>query len=246
MTGVLPDRPPGMGWLEFLIDVEGDVLGWGAWTAIFALVVLTNASLMLLSAWIERRHDRRLACLDAATAGILLLPGKPPSGVTGTPRLVQATIVMSPAPLGRLGILLRRIFGGRVVTRQRDLQRTRRLVLMRLREQAVAAGAAIVGGVEIQQIGMGKNRYALIATGTALVGPPLPAGTGKVAEAIGAEPRRHGRELVFALIVLFLFSGGAVVAGDLADQYAGQIWKQYGGHKWKQYIHRNRGQDRDR
>ncbi|MFV3129655.1 heavy metal-binding domain-containing protein [Niveispirillum sp. KHB5.9] len=226
MNDELPDLPPGMEWLEYWLNFDWEIFGWGGWIAGILGAALANGTLIILGAWIERRHDRRLTEMEAATACVRVFNGKPPKGVTGRPQMVQACVVMAPAPLGRLAVLYRRIVGGRIPTRQRDMQRTRRLALMRLRQQAQAAGAGVLAGVEFCQIGLDRGRLALIATGTALVGSE-PGAAPLVAEAVGAEPPRHWRELAITLGVLVALAGSAAVTDYLFDKYAGQYWHEY-------------------
>ncbi len=230
MSGPEPELPPGFQWLEFLENMaDWEFLGWSFWFIGVLLAVLFNAVVLLLGAWLERRHDRELAAMEAATASVRVFTGRPPPGVTGEPRMVQTAIVMAPAPLGRFMLLVRRIVGGRVVTRQRDMQRTRRLALLRLREQARLAGAGILAGVEFSQIGVGRGRFALLVTGTALVGSePAPAPI--VTEAVGAEPNRHRRELLIALAVLIIAAAVTTELDYLFDTYFGDIWKRWVFH----------------
>lgn len=226
MKDVLPDLPPGLEWLDYLIGFDWEMFGWGGWIVGVLGAALLNGSFLMLGAWIERRHDRALSRMEAATAAVRVFTSRPPAGVTGRPHLVQAAIVMAPAPLGRMMVLLRRIVGGRVATRQRDMQRTRRLALLRLREQALAAGAGVLAGVEFCQIGLDRGRFAMIATGTALIGAPS-APVQVVTEAVGMEAPRHRRELVLALAILVVLAGGAAVADVLFDNYAGTYLKRY-------------------
>lgn len=227
MSAPEPELPPGMQWLEFLEDM-GDWEYWGisSWLAGVVAALLFNAGILLLGAWLERRHDRELTAMETATASVRVFTGKPPPGLTGVPQLVQAAIVMAPAPLGRLSLLIRRIIGGRVVTRQRDLQRTRRLALLRLREQARCLGAGVLAGVEFCQIGLDRGRFAMLATGTAMVGAE-PAPAPLVTEAIGAEPPRHRRELLIALAALILLAAVTTELDYLFDTYFGDFWKRW-------------------
>lgn len=230
MSGPKPDLPPGFEWLEILEDLgNGDDLDISIWLGGVLAALLFNAAVLLLGAWLERRHDRRLLDMEAAMASVRVFTGRPPLDVVGKPQLVQAAIVMAPAPLGRLMLLIRRIIGGRVVTRQRDMQRTRRLALLRLREQAHGLGAGVLAGVDICQIGLGRGRFAMLATGTALVGAapgPLP----QVTEAIGAEPPRQRREIVIALAALILAAAATAEMDYLVDTYFGNFWKRWVFH----------------
>lgn len=227
MSGPEPALPPGLSWLEILEDLgDWDNLDISIWLGGVLVALLFNAAILLLGAWLERRHDRQLQQMEAATAGIRVFTGRPPPDVKGEPQLVQAAIVMAPAPLGRFMLLIRRIIGGRVVTRQRDLQRTRRLALLRLREQARGLGAGVLAGVEFCQIGLDRGRFAFLATGTAIIGAQ-PAQTPAVSEAIGAEPPRHRRELVLALILLVIAAGVTAEFDYLIDTYFGDFWKRW-------------------
>ncbi|MFY8094862.1 MAG: heavy metal-binding domain-containing protein [Niveispirillum sp.] len=225
------ELPPGLEWLEFLVKMgdQDDPTGWSLWVGGVVVALLFNAAILLLGAWLESRHDRKLLEMEAATAGVLIFAGRPPPDLMGVPHLVQAAIVMAPAPLGRLMLLIRRIIGGRVVTRQRDMQRTRRLALLRLRQQARGLGAGVLAGVEVCQIGVGRGRFALLATGTALIGPP-PAPAPQVTESIGAEPPRRRREIVIALALLILAAAATVEMDYLVDTYFGNFWKRWVFH----------------
>lgn len=227
MNAPPPDLPPGLQWLSWTQNVLNlQFLGWSLWVVGALLVVAGNAVVLLLGAWIEWRHDRRLTMMEGAVAAVRLFTGRPPADVRGVPQLVQAAIVMSPAPLGRLMLLIRRIIGGRVVTRQRDQQRLRRLALLRLREQAQRAGAGVVAGVEFCQIAVGRGRFAMLATGTALIGSapsPRPA----VTEAIGAQPPRRRRELILALVGMVLVTGLAVWFNYLSEAFFGDLWRRW-------------------
>ena len=226
MKDVIPDLPPGMEWLNYLIGFDWEMFGWGGWIVGVVGAALVNGSILLLGAWIEQSHDRALTRMERATAAVRVFTSRAPPGVSGRPQLVQAAIVMAPAPLGRLMILFRRIVGGRVVTRQRDMQRTRRLALLRLREQALEAGAGVLAGVEFCQIGLDRGRLAMIATGTALVGA-APGPIAMVPEAVGAEPVRPRRELFLALAILVALAGGAAITDALFDNYAGEYIRRH-------------------
>ncbi|OYQ34776.1 hypothetical protein CHU95_09260 [Niveispirillum lacus] len=228
MSAGSSDLPAGLEWLGFLekIGDQDDATGWSLWIGGVVVALLFNATILWIGAWLERRYDRELAAMEAATAAVRVFTGRPPAGSVGLPHLVQASIVMAPAPLGRLMLLIRRIIGGRVVTRQRDLQRTRRLALLRLRQQACDLGAGIVAGVEFCQIGLGRGRFAFLVSGTALIGAQ-PAPAPEVTEAVGAEPPRRRRELVIALAMLILVAAATVELDYLVDTYLGNFWKRW-------------------
>ncbi|MFV3077946.1 hypothetical protein [Niveispirillum fermenti] len=208
-----PDRPPtGMEWLEWLETAGRFFDEW--WLAGVALALLFNVSWFSTSFWLERRHHRRLTEIATPTAGILLLSGRPPAGA-GNPILLQAIMVLASPPLGRLSVLLRRMIGGPIVTRQRDVERARRETLLRLRRAAVDRGADILAGLEYVHIEMGSGRTAVLATATGFTSrrpsPSFPT------EAIGAVPPRPLRELLLIIAILV----GLALMADAADRFLG-------------------------
>lgn len=191
-------------WLLFWFTFDWTQFGAGWWAVlIIAFILLFNCLFVLIGIGQERRHDRRLAEVGGALAGILLLPGPPPAGTGGRPHLVQAQVVMSPAPLGLFHARIRRLLGGRLIHDQRLVERARREVLLRLREQAQAVGAGILAGLEITHIPFGKHQIGVMATATALIGTPAagPAMPG-VTEAVGMLPPRSRLELALAVILV--------------------------------------------
>lgn len=233
--------PPGMEWLGYLLDFEKMAWADDFWLAGVLLVALFNSGFILAGAWLERRHDRRLATMDAATAGVLLLTGKPPPGYTGIPTLVRTEVVMANPPLGRISARIRGLIGGRIVTRVRDVERARREAMLRLREQAVALGAPVLAGVEYSHLGMSTGRVAVLATATALVpttapttpptimpttapqAPPVPESRGVVS------PRSRW-EVAAALAILL----GLALIADQTDNWTGIIFDRVIGRIDKQ------------
>lgn len=209
----MPDQPhPGLRWLKWLEMAEPFLDEW--WLAGIALALLFNVAWLSASFWLERRHDRRLAGMAAGMAGILVLSGRPPPGC-GSPMLLQAATVMASPPLGRLSVLLRHLIGGRIVTRQRDVERARRETLLRLRRAAANRGADILAGLEYAHIDMGPGRTAVLATATGFTSrqpaPSLPT------EAVGAVPPRPLRELLLIIAILM----GLALMADSADRFLG-------------------------
>lgn len=191
-------------WLLFWFTFDWTQVGAGWWAVlIVAFILLFNCLFVLIGIGHERRHDRRLTEAGQALAGILLLPGPPPAGTGGRPHLVQAQVVMAPAPLGLFHARIRRLLGGRLIHDQRVVERARREVLIRLREQAHSLGAGIVAGLEITHVAFGKQQVGVMATATALVGAPAPsASAARMTEAIGTLPPRSRREQAVAVVLV--------------------------------------------
>lgn len=229
--------PPGMEWLGYLINFEKMAWADDFWLAGVMLVALFNSGFILAGAWLERRHDRRLATMDAATAGVLLLTGKPPPGYTGIPTLVRTEVVMAGPPLGRISARIRSLIGGRVVTRVRDVERARREAMLRLREQAVALGAPVLAGVEYSHLGMGTGRVAVLATATALVPvtpmtamPTMAPQAPPVPESRGVVSPRSRWEVAAALAILL----GLALIADQTDNWTGIVFDRVIGRIDKQ------------
>lgn len=190
-------------WLLFWFTFDWTQFGAGWWAVlVIAFILLFNCLFVLIGIGHERRHDRRLAEAGRVLAGILLLPGPPPAGTGGRPHLVQAEVVMSPAPLGLFHARIRRLLGGRLIHDQRLVERARREVLMRLREQVQALGAGVAAGLEITHVAFGKHQVGVMATATALVGAAAGAPAVGVTEAVGTLPPRSRRELALAVILV--------------------------------------------
>lgn len=186
-----------------------------------ALIALALAlPLLAVGAAIELRQYRRLATrTDAWTVGLFA------DGAAGGDRpeelgLVSACVTLSPAPLGQLQVLVRRLIGGRVEVRHRLADRTRREVLLRLREAAHARGATAVLGVRLTDVRLGTGMVAQIAYGTAVRGTVTDGGAGGdgpagPAEALGSPPPRPW--LLAGLVAAGTFAAilGALVAPGL-------------------------------
>lgn len=183
-------------------------------------VLLFNGGGLVFSAMMERRLEQRLANVTGPAAGILLLAGPLPPGLTGTPHLLTASVVLSPPLLGRLSQRLRRLIGGYSVNGVRLLEQARREALLRLREQAAKIGATVLAGVEMHHVEFGDSRAALLATGTAIVGgdSPLVSTSRRMTEAAGTLGLRPWRYLIVALGLVLALTLGATLAGDWMER----------------------------
>jgi uncharacterized protein YbjQ (UPF0145 family) len=126
----------------------------------------------------EKRHyrsiierERRLNSLPAIASR------NPPMDVFYDQRLVIGSVVISIDYFKRFLASLRNLFGGRVTAYETLLDRARREALLRMKEQAEAAGAKLVFNVKYETSSISKGRrnaigsVEILAYGTALIPP---------------------------------------------------------------------------
>lgn len=140
--------------------------------------------LLLLGAWaigalLERRHQASLRARETS-------PGRPPAVTLRTPPegwviegagMVTGNVVVSIDYFKRFVAGIRRVFGGRIPGYESLLERGRREALLRLEEQALAAGYHAVVGVRLEtaklangtRTGEGTAGVEVLAYGTGLV-----------------------------------------------------------------------------
>jgi uncharacterized protein YbjQ (UPF0145 family) len=123
--------------------------------------------------WIERRHYSQLRERERALQGVIALSTRwVPAGVTARgSTLVSGSVVVSTDAFKRFVAGFRALFGGRLRGYETLLERARREALLRMKQQAEAAGARLVIGVRLhttQVTGTNTPAVEVMAFGTAL------------------------------------------------------------------------------
>lgn len=150
-------------WLQFGLPVALVALGYG------------------VGRIIERRHYASLRQREQALLDVVALSTRwVPEGVTATDgQLLTASVVVSADYFKTFVAGFRSLFGGRFRGYETLLERARREALLRLKQQAQAAGAPLVIGVRLhttQVTGVATPSVEVMAYGTALRlrKPPAP------------------------------------------------------------------------
>ena len=136
--------------------------------------------------YFETRHLQSLRKREADTVGILVSPvGTLPGVELSEPRLVMGAVVISIDYFKRFATALRGLFGGRMMVLETIVDRGRREAVMRMKEQAAAAGLNAVVGMRVETCrlanarsnGKGTAGIEVVAYGTA-VRLPVSGGEG--------------------------------------------------------------------
>jgi uncharacterized protein YbjQ (UPF0145 family) len=127
--------------------------------------------------WIERRHFASLRRRERELLGVVALSTRyVPDGVAPTrSALVSGSVVVSSDYFKSFVAGFRSLFGGRFRGYESLLERARREALLRLKQQAREAGAALVIGVRFHTTrvaGSTTPAVEVMAFGTALFTPP--------------------------------------------------------------------------
>lgn len=146
------------------------------------LIALAVTAVVLIAAWVigsavESSHFRRLAAREQALSGIMLsnLKRLPPNWRATDAAMVAGEAVIATDYFKVFAASLRNLFGGRVRSYETLVERARREAIVRMLEQARAAGANVVWNVRIETTTIqGKQRgksggVEVLAYGTALV-----------------------------------------------------------------------------
>ena len=135
----------------------------------------------------EKLHLQDLRRREAATVGILVSPvGTLPGVELAEPRLVVGAAVISIDYFKRFAAALRGLFGGRMMALETVVDRGRREAVMRMKEQAVAAGLNGVVGMRVETSRLANSRsngkgtagIEIVAYGTAVRVPQSGSATG--------------------------------------------------------------------
>jgi len=131
--------------------------------AVLALLVLTA----ITGGVIQRRHLAELARREAAGADLLgtnlkSFPGALPEGG----ELLIGSVVIGVDHFRNFIAALNNLFGGRVRTYERALERARREAIARLRDRVRSAGYNAVGNVRLETAILGPGKVEAIAYGT--------------------------------------------------------------------------------
>lgn len=143
------------------------------------LVELSFGALLLLAALVagrlvEAAHFRRLAMRERELADILVSGQRwlPPNWQASEPRLVTGSVVIANDYFKVFAAGIRKIFGGRIRSFETLVERARREAVVRMLDEARAAGANAVWNVRIETASLGgeqaRSGIEAIAYGTAL------------------------------------------------------------------------------
>lgn len=126
----------------------------------------------------EKKHYRSIIEREKHFNGLPAVASRtPPMDVNYDQQLVIGSVVISIDYFKRFLAALRNLFGGRVSAYETLLDRARREALLRMKEQAEAAGAKLVFNVKYETSSISKGRkdtvgsVEMLAYGTALIPP---------------------------------------------------------------------------
>jgi uncharacterized protein YbjQ (UPF0145 family) len=126
----------------------------------------------------EKKHYRSIIEREQHYSGLPAIASRwPPTDVFYDQQLVSGNVVVSVDYFKRFLSVLRNFFGGRVTAYETLLDRARREALLRMKEQAEAAGAKLVFNVKYETASISKGRrntvgsVEVLAYGTALIPP---------------------------------------------------------------------------
>ena len=107
----------------------------------------------------ERYHYRSLERREKALIGLPVVTGEVKflAEAPTNPQLVTGSVVVSIDYFKRLMAILRNFFGGRVAAYESLVDRARREAILRLKEEAVEAGADIVINLRLETAAIGFN-----------------------------------------------------------------------------------------
>ena len=128
--------------------------------------------LWAVSRILARRHELRLRRKEAGPR-LFISTGKSLPGDATASRMVSASVVVSHAVIRRFPVIFRRIIGGEIPVLGRTLARARRDALLRLEDEARAAGCSAIYNLRIATTGIGGNddnamKFEILAYGTAV------------------------------------------------------------------------------
>ena len=157
----------------------------GFWIETFNLWLLLALLLLGYGAgrWLEKRHYRSIREREQALRHVVALNTRyVPEGVAATGAvLVSGGVVISSDYFKTFVAGFRAFFGGRFRGYETLLERARREALLRLKAEALAAGATLVIGVRFQSTtiaGSSTPSVEVLAFGTALKTASPPSGQG--------------------------------------------------------------------
>lgn len=127
--------------------------------------------LWVIARILAHRHERRLRRKEAEPRLFVSSDKSLPDGATAS-RMVSSSIVVSHALIRRFPVIFRRIIGGEIPVLGRTLARARRDVLLRLEDQARAAGCNAIYNLRMATTGIGGGddnamKFEILAYGTA-------------------------------------------------------------------------------
>jgi len=133
----------------------------------------------------ERRHYRSIVEREAKLKHILVFNEKmPPQTTSGLPfHLVHGSVVVSSDYFKNMASNLRSLFGGRLHSYERLLDRARREAVLRMKEHALAHGATLIMNVKFETCNLAQHSAnaitscEVLAYGTAWPIPAEPSGT---------------------------------------------------------------------
>lgn len=131
--------------------------------------------LWVIARILARRHEMRLRRKEAGPRLFVSTDKSLPKAATAG-KLVSASVVVSHAFIRRFPIIFRRIIGGEIPVLGRSLARARRDVLLRLEDQARAAGCNAIYSLRLATTGIGGSeddamKFEILAYGTAVALP---------------------------------------------------------------------------
>ncbi len=149
------------------------------------LILIPLAMALLVGSWIEHRHLRSIEQREAALAPMLVSDlGSYPYSASGgpPPQMIAAEVVIACDYFKAFLASWKLLFGGRVGSYQRVVDRARREAALRVLEQARALGYNAVCNLRIESADVGGNTQqsrmpisAVIAFGTAYMAQETPA-----------------------------------------------------------------------
>lgn len=130
---------------------------------------------VVLPMWLDKRHLRSLGEREAASAGLPVVPSRTlASGRTSREtRMVTASVVMSLNYFRRFLSKFRFIIGGRLKNHERLMERARREVVLRLKEQCPGADIIVNLRFETSTISSGQRDEGVAAVEVLAVGTAI-------------------------------------------------------------------------
>lgn len=147
---------------------------WVILLLVYGLPVLGLIFFGFIGAWVERKHYAVLRAREARTAHLPIMAARTlePGRAVAEARLVAAEVMISHDYFKRFLAQLRNLFGGRIRAYDTLLDRARREVLLRLKEQCPEAN--IIANLRLETLCVATARrnsivgVEVIAYGTAI------------------------------------------------------------------------------